>query len=116
MSPLFRSKLTVVFGFAAVTAAVAPSRALAQDAPAEKAVPSSPAVAVPPAAGVPAPAVPSGGPQDRGSAAPQQPPPPVAPSAVPAVAPAPWQGRYDEIELRTRALDKNAVGPLFQLD
>ncbi len=27
-----------------------------------------------------------------------------------------WQGRYDEIDQRTRALEKNAVGPIFQTD
>ncbi len=35
---------------------------------------------------------------------------------MPAIAAAPWQGRYNEIELRTRALEKNAVGPIFQTD
>ena len=92
MSPSFRSKLTVVFLL--VAGSTVPARGQAQDAP----------------------AVPSGGPQDRGSAAPPQPPPPVAPTAVPTVAAPPWQGRYDEIELRTRALEKNAVGPIFQTD
>ncbi|HVT07407.1 MAG TPA: porin [Polyangia bacterium] len=113
MSPSLRFKLAVVSVSVALTSIAAPARLLAQDAPAEKAVPSEPAVAVPPA-GSPAPAVPSGGPQDRGSAAPPQPPPPVAPTAVPAVAP--WQGRYDEIEQRTRALERNALGPIFQTD
>lgn len=87
--------------------------ARAEDAPAQTAVPAQPEVAAPAAPG--APSVPSGGPQDRGPAAPPQPPPPVAPTAVPT--PAPWQGRLDELELRTRAFEKDrAAGPIFQLD
>lgn len=85
----------------------------AEDAPAQTAAPAAPAIAAP--AGPDSPATPSGGPQDRGPAAPPQPPPPVAPSAVPA--PAPWQGRLDELDQRTRAFEKaRAEGPVFQLD
>src|SRR4051812_31511370 len=80
------------------------SRAYAQDAP---------PAAVPPA-------VPAGGPQDRGGAAPPQPPPPVEP--------APWQGRLDELDARTRLLEEERIaahknapvvkseGPVFQTD
>lgn len=76
------------------------------------------------------PAIPSGGPQDRGPAPPPQPPPPVAPTAIPepaqqALAVPPWQGPYDELARRTRALEQNAAvapapaavpGPIFQTD
>jgi phosphate-selective porin OprO/OprP len=88
--------------------------ARAQDAPAQSAVPTTPEVAVPPTPG--GPSVPSGGPQDRGPAPPPQPPPPVAPTAVPTTTP--WQGRVDEIDQRTRALEKDraAGGPIFQTD
>ncbi len=86
----------------------------AQDAPAQTAVPVRPEAAAPPVKG--SPSVPSGGPQDSGPAAPPQPPPPVAPTAVPT--PAPWQGQFDLIDQRTRALEKDraAAGPIFQTD
>jgi len=55
----------------------------------------------PGAAAAAPPAVPAGGPQDPGSAAPPQPPPPVEP--------APWQGRLDELDRRTRSLEEAAT-------
>lgn len=94
------------------------STARAEDAP-------RPADPVPPA-------VPAGGPQDRGPAPPPQPPPPVAPSAAPGgdaapevnpPAPPAWQGRLDELDRRTRALEQGRLvtaappaGPVFQTD
>jgi phosphate-selective porin OprO and OprP len=86
--------------------------ARAQDAPAQTVVPAQPEVAAPPTPETPA--VQAGGPQDRGPAAPPQPPPPVAATPIPG--PAPWQLQYDQIDRRTRALENNAAGPIFQTD
>ncbi len=98
---------------AALALALWTGAARAEDAPAQIAVPAQPELAAPAPPG--SPAVPSGGPQDRGPAAPPQPPPPVAPTAVPT--PAPWQGRLDDLEQRTRAFEKaRTEGPIFQLD
>ncbi|HVZ89912.1 MAG TPA: porin [Polyangia bacterium] len=107
---VLRGPVVGVMAVVALELASLPARA--QDAPAQTAVPAQPDVAAPPTPG--APSVPSGGPQDRGPAAPPQPPPPVAPTAVPA--PAPWQQQYEQIDQRTRALEKTAAGPIFQTD
>jgi phosphate-selective porin OprO and OprP len=107
---LMRAPLGGLIAVVALELASVPARA--QDATAQTAVPAQAAVAAPPSAG--SPAVPAGGPQDHGPAAPPQPPPPVAASAVPT--PAPWQPQYEQIDQRTRALEKTAAGPIFQTD